>query len=295
MSAEHTARGGTTPATSPTLGGWRGPLVRLGYWRAMALITVLSIGASMVLTTLLLLPETASPIDTMTGLIIGLAIPALIAPLVSHALLTLLIDLDQTRQQINELAHRDALTHTHTRHFFVEQLSLNAARAARTGEPLSLLMLDVDHFSRINEQHGQAAGDLVLQAIAGVCDSTLRPYDILARYGGEEFAVLLPNTTPAGACAVSERLRTAVESLRIETATGINTEVTVSIGVSALHLAQDTAQQLLARTDLALVTAKQAGRNRWVFKGESEAQNPAPLHFRVSGLKVQDEAQAETA
>jgi diguanylate cyclase len=124
---------------------------------------------------------------------------------------------------------------------------------------LSLLVIDIDHFKRINDTHGHAGGDAVLAAVAGVLHHACRSTDLVARTGGEEFLVLLPETDVEGACRVAEKLRATVETL----APPPVGRVTVSVGVaSSADAGATTAVETVALADAALYRAKQAGRNR---------------------------------
>jgi diguanylate cyclase (GGDEF)-like protein len=159
----------------------------------------------------------------------------------------------------------DALTGLYNRRWLDEALPRFATRYARSGQPLSLLMLDVDHFKRFNDAYGHPAGDQVLVAVAHALKQHLRPSDLAARYGGEEFAVILPDTGPAGARLAAERVRNAVAEVALETDTGdALPRVTISIGGALLADAQGAAN-LLAAADSALYESKRTGRDRVTF------------------------------
>ena len=154
----------------------------------------------------------------------------------------------------------DHLTGVTNRAHFFEIGESEVARAERHGRALSLVMLDADHFKRINDTGGHQAGDEVLKRIAGEAKALLGRSDIVARLGGEEFVLLLPSTTAEEAMAVAERLRVAVEQALIDTAVG-QFRATISLGVASLGDESQTLQDLLAAGDHALYAAKQAGRN----------------------------------
>jgi two-component system, cell cycle response regulator len=161
---------------------------------------------------------------------------------------------------LSDLARRDALTGLPNRRAFEEALLREVPRARRAGTSLALLLLDVDRFKQVNDQHGHPAGDRVLAAVAARAGAALRGEDLLARIGGEELCAILPGTDLAAAREAGERLRAAVA------ATGIDAgdralEVTVSVGCAALEPDDDTAA-LLARADARLYDAKRRGRNR---------------------------------
>ncbi|CAM2157454.1 sensor domain-containing diguanylate cyclase [Paraburkholderia tropica] len=167
----------------------------------------------------------------------------------------------------------DHLTGVTNRAHFFEVAESEVARAERHGRGLSLVMLDADHFKRINDTAGHQAGDEVLKRIAGEAKALLRRSDIVARLGGEEFVLLLPSTTAREAMVVAERLRIAVERALIETASG-QLKATISLGVASLGDTNPTLQDLLAATDHALYDAKQAGRN-CVRGGIAESEDVA--------------------
>jgi len=172
--------------------------------------------------------------------------------------------------ELTRLATIDALTGVANRRHFMELAEAELARVHRLGQPAALLMLDLDHFKRINDTHGHAAGDAVLAAFADTLRGALRKIDHVGRLGGEEFAVLLPGAAREAAVALAERVRKA--TLARTVAAGGNAIVaTVSIGVATLRADDERPDTALARADAALYRAKQAGRNRV----EAEADAPA--------------------
>ena len=242
--------------------GWRALLLQWGRWRVLTLVTAFAVVASMGVT--LVLMEALGRTQTLAlGLTIAAVVPLLVAPLVLNVLVTLVFEIESTRAALHRLATRDSLTQTYNRGYFTERLDAEAVRAARTGQPLALLMIDADEFKRINDRFGHPTGDHVLQRIAEACGESLRPYDLLARYGGEEFVVLLPETSLQQACEVAERVLAAVARLRLDTLAGEPFTVSVSIGVAVLASTDVGSSALLQRADTALYQAKHDGRNRW--------------------------------
>jgi diguanylate cyclase (GGDEF)-like protein len=160
-------------------------------------------------------------------------------------------------QQLERLSLSDPLTGVGNRRQFDEAVAEELARARRTGAPLGLVVLDVDHFKRFNDRHGHQAGDDVLVAVAGVLGTVARAEDRACRVGGEEFAVLLPGADEAAALAVAERIRAGVGAAQAAE------PITVSLGVAATRGEHD-AGALFAQADERLYAAKQAGRNRVV-------------------------------
>jgi len=143
---------------------------------------------------------------------------------------------------------------------FDQLLTEHFAKFQRDGTGYSVLYMDIDHFKSINDTHGHADGDAILQQLAATCVAVLRPYDMVARLGGEEFAVLLPGSDIAGGAVVAERLRKAISSMRVK---GQNKtlQVTVSIGVSQSDPGDADGFETLKRADSALYAAKNAGRD----------------------------------
>jgi diguanylate cyclase (GGDEF)-like protein len=165
------------------------------------------------------------------------------------------------REELDALARVDKLTGLANRRVFDDALLREWNRARRSGEPLALLMVDIDHFKRLNDAFGHQTGDVRLREVArALAGSTARALDVVARYGGEEFAVILPATHTEAAQAMAEHMRATVQALQLAAPEG---HITVSIGVSAAeHVVSDDPAALLAATDAALYDAKRAGRNR---------------------------------
>ncbi len=162
------------------------------------------------------------------------------------------------------MATMDPLTGAYNRRTFHEIAEREISRARRAGQPLSIIIVDIDHFRPVNEQHGNRAGDEVLRQVADLIRSALRKEDVLVRYGGEEFLVMLPEVPGPGAVVVAGRIRKAVEASPI-VAGGHSIEATVSVGVSArLDEGPESMENLIARAEEALALAKQRGRNRVV-------------------------------
>jgi diguanylate cyclase (GGDEF)-like protein/PAS domain S-box-containing protein len=169
----------------------------------------------------------------------------------------------EMESELEELAGRDPLTRLANRRTFDLKLTEEWKRSKRSGEPLSLLLIDVDHFKQYNDAYGHPSGDRCLEIIAeAVGSQAFRAGDVAARIGGEEFAIILPQTPNDGALVVAERLREAVESSRLpHCGSPTSAFVTLSIGVKTLEDGEDVGQ-FAARADSALYEAKHNGRNR---------------------------------
>jgi diguanylate cyclase (GGDEF)-like protein len=176
----------------------------------------------------------------------------------------LLLFKERAEDEAQRLAATDPLTDTFNRRTFLELGAKELARSKRTHQPMSLVMLDLDHFKKINDKHGHLAGDDVLRRFVDIAQVCLRKEDLLVRYGGEEFCVLLPDETSQGAYTMAERIRYAVEHAAFRHGR-VLLPITVSAGVAELdHNADETLAELLARADEALYAAKNTGRNRVV-------------------------------
>ena len=187
--------------------------------------------------------------------------------------------LEETNRELEALATTDGLTGLKNHRTFQAKLAEEYARAVRYHQPLSLLMLDVDHFKQFNDSFGHPAGDAVLRGVAEMLESTARDTDISARYGGEEFVVILPQTDEAGAVVIAERIRTSIENR-----TWDKGPITVSLGVCTLSLDTPTPVSLTALADKALYCSKGAGRNQ-VTHGNPFAPPLTPKPLRAPRAK----------
>lgn len=176
------------------------------------------------------------------------------------------LELQQANRELQLLTHLDGLTKIANRRCFDEFLAREWQRLSRTGQPLALLMLDVDYFKPYNDFYGHQGGDDCLIKIAqAVQKSVSRPADLVARYGGEELVITLPETDLAGAITVAEAIHDTIAALAIpHQASGVSDQVTVSIGISSLIPMLDfSPEQLIHQADQALYLAKQQGRDRY--------------------------------
>ncbi|RTR34478.1 diguanylate cyclase [Shewanella atlantica] len=182
-----------------------------------------------------------------------------IRPAIVTARVSTQIMLKQKSDELRNMALHDQLTQLYNRHFLIEAANQKMAESIRHSNPLSILMIDIDHFKQVNDQFGHQAGDSVLQAVAKVLAESNRKEDVVARFGGEEFVALFEHCSIDSAEEKAEMLRDKIEKLM---PAGI--PVTASFGVAELRPNEETFEQLLARADEAVYRAKELGRNRVV-------------------------------
>jgi diguanylate cyclase (GGDEF)-like protein len=181
---------------------------------------------------------------------------------VHHRLARIIRELEEKKKALAELATTDSLTKLKNRRSFYAQAEQNLTACRRYGKDMSLLLLDIDHFKKVNDSLGHHVGDEVLVKVATRLASMVRGVDTVARFGGEEFAVLLPETNRLGAAVLGERIRAAVEREQIAV-DGRNIPVTVSIGIATLAAEEvESIDQLLNIADRRMYLAKNGGRNR---------------------------------
>ena len=238
-------------------------IVQLGVWRATLWfslgISLTSLGLTWAFLRVLGYSEMGN------ALLISLLVPLPLTLLTGGMLFSLLISLEKARRQAHALSMTDTLTGLSNRRHFIWGVQRELSLAQRHQLPLALLILDVDHFKRINDRFGHSVGDQVLVAVGQCCAKVLRTTDLLARWGGEEFVVLLPATQPDDAHHLAERVREAVAALAHPLVQGQPdaTRVTVSVGVACAEPHQNMLlDELVQAADLALYDAKNAGRNR---------------------------------
>jgi len=173
------------------------------------------------------------------------------------------IDNALTFQHTRELMHRDELTGLYNRRYFFERFDKEVYRAKRYKHPISLLMVDIDHFKNYNDTYGHLMGDNALRILAGILDESVRKADVVCRYGGEEFLVLLPETDKKGARKVAEKLRQRIEvtDFMADEKDMDPASLTVTIGVSSLPTDTEDEQRLIDLADKALYYGKAKGRN----------------------------------
>jgi diguanylate cyclase (GGDEF)-like protein len=193
-------------------------------------------------------------------LIQGAGVAALYLMMLGNAFGFLLLGREQAQGELARLEVVDALTDVPNRRGFYQALAPWIALARRPGMPTSLIILNLDHFKRVNDNYGHPVGDLVLKAMVDVCKKQLRDSDLMGRLGGAEFAIQLPRTSLEDALMVAERIRNAVAAQPVKAEKAV-INMTASLGVTTIR-AEDSSVSLFKRADEALQEAKQAGRNR---------------------------------
>ncbi len=175
------------------------------------------------------------------------------------------IELIMKNRVLAEVSARDALTGLYNRWYVMEKIDSEMNRSLRHGSPVALLMLDIDHFKRINDSFGHSAGDAVLRSFGQVLRESCRVYDVPGRYGGEEFCIVLPETRIGNTTAVAERIQQRLAESRFDVGDD-QVAITASIGIAGLDSVADegivTSSALIERADRALYSAKHRGRNR---------------------------------
>jgi diguanylate cyclase (GGDEF)-like protein len=182
------------------------------------------------------------------------------------------VELGQVARALNVMADRivrDPLTGLMNRGELVRRLALELEEGSTPGRGVALLMVDVDHFKRVNDTHGHPAGDEVLREVARRLNTGHRDQDLVARFGGEEFALVLPDATREGATSVAERLRVRVAEAPIPAGEGVQVTVTVSVGMAIFPGDGGDPAALTAAADRALYAAKRGGRDRVVAAWEA--------------------------
>ncbi|HEY5728712.1 MAG TPA: GGDEF domain-containing protein [Anaerolineales bacterium] len=165
--------------------------------------------------------------------------------------------------QANELANVDVLTFLPNRRKIIVELQEEVIRSNRYGTPLSISILDIDHFKKVNDVYGHTTGDETLRSVAARLREQIRHPDVIGRYGGEEFLIVLPNSTAKAAAEQASRLCQQVRNTQIEANNKV-LSVTISIGIAQFRVGQETWEGFLHRADEALYQAKNNGRDRWV-------------------------------
>jgi diguanylate cyclase (GGDEF)-like protein len=232
----------------------------MSYWfTAIGFLLGAALSAARAISAPLLEPAMINPLAS--GLVQNLTFMSGYAGLILLTFSFLLMHHDRAQAALLRLATRDSLTGAYNRAMFEEFAHEEVARSRRDRAPMSLMVIDLDHFKSINDTYGHAAGDTILQTVVELIRRTIRAQDVVGRYGGEEFLALLPNATRSEALTIAERLRAAIAGADLQTVAP-SLRITASIGIA--ELADDGYELLFQCADDALYKAKLAGRNRVV-------------------------------
>jgi diguanylate cyclase (GGDEF)-like protein len=214
--------------------------------------------------------------ETCVGVLVAITCTLSFFLLLLALLPVIMLQRSMMHQQLTAAARTDSKTGLLNATAWQREADAEVSRALRSATPLALLLIDVDYFKRVNDNHGHLIGDEVLRGLAEELSRQVRDSDVVGRFGGEEFTILLPGTDAAGACRIADRLRHSASRLVVPAAAA-RIQVTVSIGVAALGQHGNDLFELLAAADLALYRAKDAGRNqvRLFVPGQEPAGNEA--------------------
>jgi diguanylate cyclase (GGDEF)-like protein len=175
------------------------------------------------------------------------------------------VELESVLVQADEVSHTDALTFLSNRRRIIADLQREVSSCDRYRKPLTIFMADIDHFKRINDTYGHAAGDQALRALSGEMLTSIRQIDKLGRYGGDEFLFILPVTTRISASKIAERLLKIVRSLEINLDERHSIRVSISLGIAQYRIGKESWDELLKRADQALYQSKDHGRDCWTI------------------------------
>ena len=247
------------PDSTPGWFRWLSRLVlRVGIWRAVTVMT-----AVVAITAVAISQGVIGVLghgDRWIAFISATLCSVTLTPLLGSVVLRLVFELDRAQKQLTVLATQDDLTGVHNRRHFMAVVQREWDRARRYNTASALLLIDADHFKRVNDQHGHLCGDELLRAIAKSVSASLRQADVLARFGGEELIVFLPHTDPLGALDVAERIRERVQALSVPWK-GTTVSTTVSIGMAPMREELPSLDWMIHEADTALYAAKSDGRN----------------------------------
>ena len=193
------------------------------------------------------------------GTLVALVVSLVIAPASTYRTFRLIQELEEARNDLEDISTHDYLTGIYNRRFMVEQATTILSLSRRHGFPVALIMMDLDHFKAVNDTHGHAKGDAVLIELADAIRGMIRTTDVFGRYGGEEFIVFMPHANLEDATRLAERIRWEVKNTQIS---GLS--ITLSMGVTVAGEEDKALDGLIGRADVALYEAKNSGRDRVV-------------------------------
>ncbi len=223
------------------------------------------------------------------GVVLSMSAAPLYAVLVNHLMSGILVCIvayialahlaveDRLRATLHDAAFRDPLTRLYNRRYVFNIFRDELKKYQRYSDPFSLMLIDADHFKRINDQYGHSAGDAALKAIADACNESVRDTDIVGRFGGEEFIILLPHTRAEDAAIVAERIRHTMLQSNVYWQ-GQRLDIRLSLGVAEAGVHAEGIDELVTAADRALYAAKEGGRNRTVI---ADIANDSTRNFRL--------------
>lgn len=245
-------------------------LLRMGQVRTIMLGTMIAVTTSVLVTALIMGLIPGSRDFFWYNMIVAVVSPLVSAPGLTMIAISMVYQLNAAQTALTLAAETDALTGVSNRRSFIAQAELAFSQTKAGGPAFAVVMIDIDHFKAINDNHGHIVGDDVLRDVAQACREALRSTDCFARFGGEEFVALLHLTDSDGAVSVAETLRKTVAALAFEHRTP--PAVTVSLGVAGYRPSSESLHDILNEADRQLYAAKAAGRNRvMVGNGMREA------------------------
>ncbi len=220
----------------------------------------------------------ATPGAPLYAVLVNHLMSGILVCMVAYIALTHLAVEDRLRASLHDAAFRDSLTGLYNRRYVFRAFRDELRKYERYSDPFSVMLIDADHFKRINDQFGHRAGDAALKAIADACGRSVRDTDVVGRFGGEEFIILLPHTKAADAAIVAERIRNTILESEILWQ-GQRLDIKLSLGVAEAGLHADAFDELITAADRALYAAKERGRNQTVI---ADVASHRALEFRPS-------------
>ncbi|MDH5718301.1 MAG: GGDEF domain-containing protein [Spirochaetia bacterium] len=234
-------------------------IIKQGLLKSILFFTLIIVFLSVLGTSIITLILTGVLPDKI-GFFISTIMPAILVPSVGLWHFKLIIELHATQQKLYKYSFIDELTNTYNRRYILEILQKEMSRAKRYNTNLSIMILDIDNFKKINDNYGHLEGDKMLKRFADSCKANMRDNDYFGRYGGEEFLYILTNTEKENAVLFAERLREMIVKLCL-ISEDKKISLTTSIGVSEYKIDTDDLDSFLDRTDKALYKAKEKGKN----------------------------------
>ena len=260
-------------------------VMRLPRWAGVTAIVICSVLISIAATVSAVDHNAMSATAVRTSWIITICVPIIVAWPVGLLFVTLIKNLEVARAEATRLANTDLLTGVLNRRRFVQVATEELTQARETNSSVTVLLLDVDDFKKVNDVHGHNTGDAVLKMVAQRCNDALRPEDSFARWGGEEFVAVLPGATDAESIGVALKVRSSISSGEVDSA-GELIRVTASIGVAAELEANESLDSLISRADHAMYKAKRSGKNKAILAERAVSKAATPHQDIRSGIQT---------